>query len=211
MPSYHLSTTPIHLSRPFREALVDKENESIALEQALQEVKQQFDEAKKALTDLKKEALKFGELTEEHTKTLDALPRTLDEVDAILAEAYDKINNIEDNPEVLRRYEERMRQIAETREELENLNEAKDVKRQALDATAAPWKASLENILVHKVNSLFSAYMSELGCAGMFRCFLPAYLSFFLLLRESVLVHLTNPLFPLSPLLLHLTSYAKVK
>ena len=156
------------------------------MEQDLQNIKKQFDDAKKAVVDLQKKAMEFGELTDEVKATLESLPETLDEVDAILTDAYEKINQIEDNPEVLRRYEVRMRQIAETREELENLNAAKDVKRQALDSLAAPWKASLENMLEHKVNSLFSFYMSELGCAGTL-CFVMS-IHFFLtaLIFESL-------------------------
>ena len=154
--------------RRLEEALQEKQAESHALEDRLVKVKEAFANAKKMLAQYKDEAEAFGSLSEEIRTMLEGLPASLDEIEALLTDAQDKINGIDDNPEVLRRYEERKKEVKETRAELENLNEAKDVKRQQLESLAAPWKKALEKTL-EKVNTLFMRYMADLGCAGEVR------------------------------------------
>jgi chromosome segregation ATPase len=96
---------------------------------------------------------------------LEELPETLPEVEAALDEATLKVNSTTDNPEVLVQYEQRKREIVETREELEGLSHAQDAKRVNLEKMKDPWESALKNT-VTKVNTLFEKYMTELGFAG---------------------------------------------
>ena len=110
-------------------------------------------------------ALTGGEMTDAVKAKLEGFPESADEVEALLADAQDKVNSIDDNPEVLRRYEQRIKEIAETRAELEDLNDGQNARIQQLESQADGWGTALHNSL-EKVNTLFQKYMSELGCAG---------------------------------------------
>ena len=99
---------------------------------------------------------------------LEGFLESVDEVEALLTDAQDKVNSIDDNPEVLRRYEECTKESAEARAQLEDLNEGQNAKIQQLEHNAGNWKTALQNSL-EKVNMLFQQYMQELGCAGEVR------------------------------------------
>lgn len=154
----------------YREAIADKENESHALEAQYEDINKQFNEAKKMLKDLLADATQLtgGEMTDAVRAKLEGFPESADEVEALLTDAQDKVNSIDDNPEVLRRYEQRTKEIAETRAQLEDLNEGQNAKIQQLEHVADGWGTALHNSL-EKVNKLFQQYMSELGCAGEVR------------------------------------------
>lgn len=86
------------------------------------------------------------------------------------------MNGIDANPDVIRQYEERKKEIELIREQLSDLTESKDSKVAELEKRRLPWEQSLENS-VSKVNVLFSKYMEELGCAGKTSCVLVFALS----------------------------------
>lgn len=122
------------------------------------------------LKELRAEATELtgGEMTVTIKAKLEGFPESVDEVEALLTDAQDKVNSIDDNPEVLRRYEQRTKEIAEARAKLEDLNEGQNAKIQQLEHNAGNWKTALHNSL-EKVNVLFQQYMQELGCAGEVR------------------------------------------
>ena len=99
---------------------------------------------------------------------LEGFLESVDEVEALLTDAQDKVNSIDDNPEVFRRYEQRTKEIAEARAQLEDLSEGQNAKIQQLEHNAGNWTTALQNSL-EKVNMLFQQYMQELGCAGEVR------------------------------------------
>ena len=90
---------------------------------------------------------------------------TLAETEAAMEEANAKVNGIDANPDVIRQFEERKKEIELIRAQLSDLTESKDVRVAELMKKKGPWEESLENS-VNKVNVLFSKYMQELGCAG---------------------------------------------
>jgi len=157
--------------RRVTENLADKRAEHSALEERMAQVTRQFNEAKRQMRDLKTKAdsvapMKDADGNELPLKAqLEELPETLDEVEATIEEAVAKINSIQHNPSVLRLYEERKREIEETRREMEGLSEAQNAKRTHMDSLRIPWENSLINV-VNKVNVLFGQYMAELGNAG---------------------------------------------
>lgn len=90
---------------------------------------------------------------------------TLEETEAAMEEANAKVNGIDANPEVIRQYEERKKEIESVKAQLNDLTDSKDSKVRTLEQTKLPWEEAL-NDAVSKVNVLFSKYMQELGCAG---------------------------------------------
>jgi chromosome segregation ATPase len=87
------------------------------------------------------------------------------ETEAAMEEAKAKINGIDANPEVIRQYHERKKEIEIIRAQLSELTQSKDSKISDLEKKRLPWEQALENAVV-KVNHLFEQYMAELGCAG---------------------------------------------
>lgn len=97
---------------------------------------------------------------------LEQLPvETIEEAQAALEEADAKANSIDENPDVMIQYEKLKQDIVETKDELDNLGDAKDAQLQEIQRLKEPWEAALDNSL-SKVNTLFAQYMQELGCAG---------------------------------------------
>lgn len=90
---------------------------------------------------------------------------TLEDTEAAIEEANTKVNGIDANPEVIRQYEERKREIEIVRGQLSDLTDSKESKVRTLEQTKLPWEEALDDAVV-KVNVLFSKYMQELGCAG---------------------------------------------
>ena len=100
---------------------------------------------------------------------LEALPvTTIAETEAAIDEARAKVDGIDANPDVIRQYEERKREIEILRQQLSDLKDCKDLKLLDLKRMRAPWEQALQNS-VEKVNALFSTYMAELGNAGEVR------------------------------------------
>lgn len=100
---------------------------------------------------------------------LEALPVTsIAETEAAIDEARAKVDGIDANPDVIRQYEERKREIEIIRQQVRDLTDSKDLKLLELTRTRAPWEEGLKNA-AEKVNALFSKYMAELGNAGEVR------------------------------------------
>jgi hypothetical protein len=98
---------------------------------------------------------------------LEKLPAALKDIKAALDEANHKINSIA-NPEVLRPYEGRLREIAQIEGDIAASSEVQHAKKTELSSQFKPWEAALKNT-VTKVNVLFTSYMMELGIAGEVR------------------------------------------
>lgn len=75
---------------------------------------------------------------------------------------------IVDNPQVLREYAKRKREMEAKRKELEELTNQCEHGQDALDNVAKPWKSKLEK-LTHKLHIKFGAYMKQMDCAGEVR------------------------------------------
>jgi chromosome segregation ATPase len=159
------------LFHPYSDKKIEIEMQSKQIEDQYKAVSAAFNREKQALGALKDEAIRIAPIQDEEGNDLplkdqlNDLPDNMTELEESMDDALEKINQIHDNPEVMRIYEEQKRQLQEIKDQLANMSESKELKRQALKDKREPWEASLKNI-VEKVNVLFSVYMKELGCAG---------------------------------------------
>lgn len=123
---------------------------------------------------LKKLMAKAEEIApkEEWCERLDGegMPSNLDALEEELEEAESKVNSITDNPHVMLQYEERKKRIEELQAKLDMEGGAKDKMKDQLENKRTKWEAKLMNI-VSLVNSQFSTYMKEVGCAGEIRLY----------------------------------------
>jgi chromosome segregation ATPase len=131
-----------------------------------------FDNSRRLLEDLKAKADEAAPLHAEDgselplKKQLDDLPvETREETEAALEEAEAKVNSIIADPNVVRHYEERQKEIEKVQADLDDLTSAKEGKKTELEQKREPWEAALTNS-VSKVDLLFTRYMAELGCTG---------------------------------------------
>jgi len=99
---------------------------------------------------------------------LDELPTDPREINDEIEELVEKLESITDNPGAIKRYEEQKLEMQQTQNELNNYDQAENIKKQELKALRDPWEKSLRDI-AFQVNGLFSQYMGELGMAGEIR------------------------------------------
>jgi len=120
---------------------------------------------------LKQEAFRVAPITDDNHNdlplkaALDELPDDENELRESIDDADERASAITANPEALRHYEEKKRQIEETRQQLEGLSESKEAKEYEITSIRDPWETSLKKI-VDKVNIKFAGYMTDLSCAG---------------------------------------------
>ncbi len=161
-------------SEKIQNKLAEEKNATQTLERQLNEVTRSFNEAKDQLKSLKSQAERIAPMQDSHGNDLplkaelEKLPASVEDIEAALEDANYKINNIADNPEVLRQYEDRLREIAQITDEIAASSELHDAKKAELLSNLKPWEAALTNT-VSKVNALFAKYMEELGMAGEVR------------------------------------------
>lgn len=154
-----------------RDILNEKEQETKELEHLVSVNNAHFTDAKRRMKELKIYADRIAPMKDAEGNDLplkaqlQELPETLGEIDAAIADNQELINSISDNPQVLSQYEKRKAEIEKKKEEFENLENAQSAKRATLHNLLEAWKARLHNT-VEKVNTLFSGYMRDLGCAG---------------------------------------------
>ncbi len=98
------------------------------------------------------------------------MPTSIEGVDEAIDDAESKVNSITDNPHVMRQYEERKKEIEELQEKLDLEGGEKDMKKKQLENKFMKWESKLMNI-VTQVNTKFSTYMKEVGCAGEIRLY----------------------------------------
>ena len=160
----------------YRETLVDAQKELGELERETRRLSEKFNRQRDAMRQLKSLAEKHAPFVDDEGNELplkaqlEALPVTsVAETEAAMEEAKAKMNGIDANPEVIRQYQERKKEIELIRAQLSELTQSKDSKISDLEKKRLPWEQALENA-VAKVNALFERYMAELGCAGMWLC-----------------------------------------
>lgn len=154
------------------EALLDAHKELAETENEARKIVAMFNRQRDAMKELKQHAEQHAPLVDAEGNELplkaqlDALPvKSVAETEAAMEEAKAKINGIDANPEVIRQYHERKKEIEIIRAQLSELTQSKDSKISDLEKKRKPWEQALENAVV-KVNHLFEQYMAELGCAG---------------------------------------------
>jgi chromosome segregation ATPase len=90
---------------------------------------------------------------------------TIEEAEAALDEATAKANSIDDNPDVVRQYEQRQEEIETLQNKLQLAQGSRERKAKELKKLLEPWERKLSKSLT-RASVLFSNYMAELGCAG---------------------------------------------
>jgi chromosome segregation ATPase len=156
----------------YREALVDAQKELGELERETRRLLVEFNRQRDGMRQLKNQAEKDAPIIDDEGNALplkaqlESLPVTsVAETEAAMEEAKAKVNGIDANPEVIRQYHERKKEIELIRAQLSELTQSKHSKISDLEKKRLPWEQALENA-VAKVNALFETYMAELGCAG---------------------------------------------
>jgi chromosome segregation ATPase len=155
-----------------REALAETKRGYKQAEEEVATIGREFTAKKNAMKEMKALAEKEAPLEDEDGNPLplkaelEALTVTsLAETEAAMEEASAKVNGIDANPEVIRQYEERKKEIELIRGQLSELTDSKESKVNELTKARAPWEQALD-AAVHEVNALFSKYMQDLSCAG---------------------------------------------
>ena len=159
----------------YSQALIDSQQEFAEIEHEARRIMAEFNVQKSKMRELKDLAEQRAPIMDENKNPLplkdelEALPvSTIPEIEAAMDEASAKVNGIAANPDVLRQYEERKKEIELIRAQLEELTDSTDSKVHDLAKKKGPWEQALQNA-VSQVNELFAGYMSDLGCAGKLR------------------------------------------
>lgn len=90
---------------------------------------------------------------------------TIDQAEVALEDANNKINSIHSDPNVVRLYEDKKKELENINEELDDMVDNKKIKLSELNSQKDPWEAALEKI-IETVDKRFSQYMRELSCRG---------------------------------------------
>lgn len=145
------------------------------IERALITANNAFKEAKRRMIQWKAEADEKAPLEDADGKALplidelnDLPVETLEEAELALEEAETKANSIVADPNVIRQYEARKREMEQVQAELDDLTGSRERRLDELDQKVKPWEQMLDNS-VAKIDALFSTYMREMGCTGKTR------------------------------------------
>lgn len=159
----------------YRQAVTEKKQVYSELEDNAQRVTKQFSNAKAALLEKKREAEDVAPILDAdgNDLPLKELLEALDvsdsnEVDAAIEEAEKVLNQYDANPEVLRQYEKLKDEIEVMESQLADCTSVRERSLNLLTEQRKDWEMRLENY-VDKVNSLFTFYMSQMGCTGEVR------------------------------------------
>jgi structural maintenance of chromosomes protein 5 len=145
------------------------------LEQRAVLISRQFNDEKAKLKRMKAEAEANALLIDENGNetpmklALDAIDvSTIIEVDAAIEDAERIVSQYSPNPEVLQQYQKLKLEIEDIQAQLEEFTTARERSLNILSESRRDWEGRLETY-IDKVNSLFTVYMSEMGCTGEVR------------------------------------------
>jgi len=166
-----MAVSHVNLTLLASDEVHEKEKETTELANQLKVADDDYNFKKDKLKKLLKEAEEIAPREEwDERLQREDLPSDLDEVFDAIEEANQKIESITDNPHLLRQYEERKKEIAQLEDLLESAGSEKEKKLQDLKDKLENYESRLTNI-VNGVNLKFSAYMSEVNCAGEIRLY----------------------------------------
>jgi len=161
-------------ARVSEEKAKDAENAVLMVRERFRTLKLQFSHEKKRCKEIGENAQSVapledenGEKTALHERLMVELAQfqTMDLAQEALKEAEAKVDSIQQDDSALRVYEEKTRELEETKENLDDLINRKEKGLSELEQTKAPWIATLEETIT-TVDKRFTKYMSELGCVG---------------------------------------------
>lgn len=156
----------------FRLAFAEKKQAFDDLLIDVKRVNEEFQHSRKAAQELQQRANKEAPLHDEDGNDLPLRAEleslgveTLDQVEVAMEEAEQKANSIDANPDAIRQFEARKKEIEQLEVQLEQMVQDKEDKTAQLDRNRKRWEDSLHDRIV-ETNSLFSKYMSEMGTTG---------------------------------------------
>merc|ERR1719203_2463410 len=156
--------------RKLADLLKEKQAETEELVLQYKNAEDDYYKKKAIMTKANQEAKALCPESELQHLVSDDLPEELEDVEEALDEAEAKVDNITDNPNVMRDYTERKKDIARLQEQLDEAGGEKEMKRKSLANKLEAWDAALHNI-IRDVSRKFSTYMKEVGCAGEVRLY----------------------------------------
>jgi structural maintenance of chromosomes protein 5 len=157
-----------------REKVQDLVANCSKLERESKLAKNQFHLKKQVYKDLQEKAIVEAPLQDEEgneTALKEKLQvdlaqyETIDYAEAALEEVEHKIRSTFADRNVANFYERKEKELDVAQDQLHALTKGKDKKMEDLRTKAEPWQVKL-HILIQKIDSRFSRYMSELGCTG---------------------------------------------
>jgi len=116
--------------------------------------------------DLKDEANRVAELTDELKVLFETLPATLEELDSMIhAEKAKADLNYIQNPKVIQEYDARKKEIDELQERVNNQEQERSNIDKDIESSKVKWLDPLREI-ISKISTTFSKSFSDIGCAG---------------------------------------------
>ena len=118
--------------------LAEKLSETRNLEKDFDCITRKFNNLKEKLKENKNKAEAIAPMQDSRGNDLplkaelELLPATIEEIQIAIDEANQKIQSIADNPEVIRQYEDRLREIAKIKEDIAASADAHDAKKMDL-------------------------------------------------------------------------------
>jgi chromosome segregation ATPase len=90
---------------------------------------------------------------------------SMEDMEAAIEEAEQKVNSIHHDPNAVRQYKENLAEIEKVEHQLGLVRGSKDAIDRRIQQILTPWKRELETA-IERVNHLFEKYMAEVQCTG---------------------------------------------
>jgi len=155
--------------------LLDKKQSHDALERRIAEIATKFDDAKKRLKMAKAEASKVapikdseGNPTELWGKLQELEYEELEDAEAALEEAQQKIESIHNDPNAIKQYNEVCEEVELVQGQLEEMEGNKSALGHQIQQVKDSWLSSITNCII-QLNASFVKYMAEVQCTGEIR------------------------------------------
>lgn len=167
----------IHKMNKELQTLIEKEKETFdrkeILQQNLDELNQSFQRIRDQFAIIKENAnndkasfkSKYQISEEEMSSILLKLPDDLKIVEDQIFSSQDQAGRIYDNPEIIREYENRKKEIEQKEEKLKELKEILEKKMEQIEEKKIKWMKEISAI-VTKVNVTFMEYCKNIGISG---------------------------------------------
>lgn len=147
------------------QAYNDARAQFAGLEDQVRNTERDFNEAKENTRALKAEAQKRSQRTPELEAQWATLPSTLEELDSQIENHRIRIASMSPNRDVIEKYEERERKIAELADELSNFDKTLARKQTKIQQLRNAWLPEVEE-KVSAINENFREFFREIGCVG---------------------------------------------
>jgi chromosome segregation ATPase len=154
------------------DTLLDKQQAFKHLRDDAARIHSQFEKKKAALKKLRERNDRDAPLFDEVGKPLPLKEElenleydSLEDIDAAIEEAEQKVNSIHHDPNAVRQYKENLAEIKKVENQLEQVRGSKDAIDRQIQQLLTPWKRELETS-IERVNQLFEKYMAEVQCTG---------------------------------------------